>query len=262
MRVPKVLMEQNLKIFLIFARQQIFKLLVHCLISRENDKIKKMPDIYIAPSKNKKVSHKKRIIKEAIKIIEKIGEEKTKNPLAAFVALPAKVKFETQDKEEKIILLLRRHWVTNVPWILLVLLMLVVPLGTRFFPLFNFIPQRFFFIFIAMWYLFTLAFFFEKFLAWFFNLYFITDERIIDVDFVSLIYREISEAKIENIQDVSYRTGGLLKSIFDYGDLYIQTAGEVPRIEFEAVPKPDKVVKVLDQLIVQEEQEKIEGRVR
>jgi len=42
----------------------------------------------------------------------------------------------------------------------------------------------------------------------------------------------------------------------------IQTAAAIPLITFEAVPKPDKVAKTLRELRVEEEQEKIEGRVR
>jgi len=42
----------------------------------------------------------------------------------------------------------------------------------------------------------------------------------------------------------------------------IQTAAQVPKIEFEAVPNPDKVARVLRELRIEEEQEKLEGRVR
>lgn len=214
-----------------------------------------MPDIYIA-------SPRKRINAEARKIIKEVGEKKTKNPLAAFVALPSKINFETQDEEEKIILFLRRHWATNIFWILISFLMIIAPLILKIIPLLGFLPLRFKIIAIMLWYLIILAFVFEQFLTWFFNVYIITDERIIDVDFVSLTYRRITDAQIERIQDITYKTGGLLRSIFDYGDIYVQTAGEQREIEFNSVPKPDKVVKVLGQLIIQEQQEKIEGRVR
>ena len=42
----------------------------------------------------------------------------------------------------------------------------------------------------------------------------------------------------------------------------IQTASEVPNFDFLAVPYPDKVVKVLQDLRVEEQQEAIEGRIR
>ncbi len=214
-----------------------------------------MPDIFVS-------SPKKRIKSESEQILKRIGESETKNPLAAFVALPKGVQFETQEKEEQIILLLRRHWITNFHWIFIALIMILAPLILNVVPLLEFMPPRFQLMTVIIWYLLTLAFVFESFLSWFFNVYIITDERIVDVDFTSLTYRRISDAQIERVQDITYKTGGLLRAVFDYGDVFIQTAGKSPEIDFESVPKPDKVVRVLNQLIIQEQQEKIEGRVR
>lgn len=214
-----------------------------------------MPVIYTS-------SPQKRIENESLKIIASVKEKRSKNLFASFIALPTKVNFETQQQEEQIILLLRQHWVMNIPWIILAMVMIMAPIVLKLIPLLFFLPPNFQFLTIIMWYLITMAFMFEKFLSWFFNIYLVTDERIIDVDFVSLTYREISDAQIEKIQDITYKTGGILKAFFDYGDVYIQTAGTVPRIEFLAVPKPDKVVKILNQLLLQEQQEKIDGRIR
>jgi len=151
-----------------------------------------MPDIYIA-------SVKKRIAGQAKKIIQKVGEKTTKNNWASFIALPSKINFETQNKEEKIILILRSHWITNISWFLIALLMVFSPLMLYVVPFLSFMPSRFQLIILIMWYLFIVAFIFENFLSWFFNVYIITDERIIDVDFISLVYRRISEAQIEKI---------------------------------------------------------------
>ena len=43
---------------------------------------------------------------------------------------------------------------------------------------------------MLVWYLISIAYFIESFLTWFFNVYFVTDERIIDVDFYNLIYKK------------------------------------------------------------------------
>ena len=103
---------------------------------------------------------------------------------------------------------------------------------------------------------------FEKFLGWFFNVYIITDERVIDVDFYSLLYKQISDAGLDKIQDMTYRTNGIAGSVINYGDILIQTAGEQPNLEFEAVPRPAEVVKILNELITQEEQDMLDGRAR
>ena len=99
-------------------------------------------------------------------------------------------------------------------------------------------------------------------MTWYFNVNIVTDERIIDIDFYHLIYKDVTEAKIDKVQDVNYKTVGVLRTIFNMGDVLIQTASEIPNIDFTAIPKPDKVVKVLQDLRTEEEQEAIEGRVR
>jgi uncharacterized membrane protein YdbT with pleckstrin-like domain len=187
---------------------------------------------------------------------------RSRNPLSAIISFPKEVEFETQDEQEEIILLLRRHPVTNIGWILLSILMIIAPVVLKYVPFLASFPQRFCTIIVIVWYLITLSFIFEKFISWFYNVYIITDERIIDVDFHSLVYREISQCKIDKIQDITYKGGGLFRSIFNFGDIFIQTAAETQLIEFEKVPDPAKIVRVLNHLIIQEEQEKIDGRVR
>jgi hypothetical protein len=44
--------------------------------------------------------------------------------------------------------------------------------------------------------------------------------------------------------------------------VFVQTAAEVPNFDFLAVPKPDKIAKILQDLRIEEEIEKLEGRVR
>lgn len=140
--------------------------------------------------------------------------------------------------------------------------MFLAPMVLSSFPLLDFLPENYKFVAILGWYMISIAYAFESFLDWFFSVYIVTDERIFDVDFVNLIYREISEANIDQIQDVTTAMGGVVRTLFNYGDVFIQTASEIPRIEFEAVPHPDQVAKILRELRVEEEQEKIEGRVR
>jgi len=223
-----------------------------------------MPDIYVAP-KQKRAPKKVRAAKKKAEKkteAEKARKVHTTNPLASYISSPKNLRFETQEAKEKIILLLRPHWVTNVPWILLAILMTLTPLFLRFFPILAFLPLRFQVMAIIIWYLLTIAFVFEQSLTWLFNVNIITDERIIDIDFYSLLYKEVSDCKIDQIQDVTYKMGGVIRAIFNYGDVFIQTAAEEPQFEFLAVPKPDRVAAVLRDLIIEEEKEKIDGRVR
>jgi len=236
-----------------------------------------MADIYSGSAKKKPVpasSTKKKpsseklpektrspLLKEVRKeVYDMIG--KTRNPLSSFVARPTSLNFETQADNEKIILLLRRHWITNLRWLFFAVLMVLAPILLISVPLLSFLPDRFQLIAVLMWYMFTTAYVLESFLSWYFNVYIITDERIIDIDFISLIYKEVSDADIEMIQDVTYKQGGIVRTMFNFGTILIQTAAEKPNFEFADVPNPALVVKILQKMRMEERQEELEGRIR
>lgn len=213
-----------------------------------------MADIFVAEKKEKPSGKDNTLVKKI--------KGRSYGPLSSFCYFPSGVKFASKDSKEEIVLFLRRHWITNIPWIAISLILLFAPGVLGNFPILSFLPDNFQFIAVAIWYMVVTAYILESFLDWFFNVCIATDERVFDVDFVNLIYREITDANLDQIQDVTVRMGGAIRTIFNYGDVIIQTAGEVPRIEFTAVPNPDKVAKILRELRVEEEVEKMEGRVR
>ena len=227
-----------------------------------------MPDIFISDSNKKKKTSKKPVkapsVKKPRKLIKHSHNEEghTHNPLAAYHFHPDRAEFETREKNEEVVLLLRRHPITNVRWILIFLIMVFAPLVLSTFPFLDFLPGNFQFIAILGWYLVTIALALENFLTWFYNVNIITDERVVDIDFHNLIYKEVSDTNIDRIQDVTYRMGGAIRTVFNFGDVLIQTAGEKPNFEFLNVPNPHKVAKILQDLRIEEEQEKLEGRVR
>lgn len=213
-----------------------------------------MPDIFTA-SKVKPVHVVKKTLYKDLPMQER-------KPLASFLMRPNGVSFETREEEEQIILFLRKHFITNIPWIFISFVMFLAPAIVMTTGILNTVPANFRFIFIMIWYLVSVAYTLESFLTWFFNVYIITDERIVDVDFYNLTYKEVSDANLDKIEDVTYKMGGVIRTLFNYGDVLIQTAAEITNFEFLAVPYPDKVVKVLQDLRMEEQQEVIEGRVR
>ncbi|PIU03498.1 hypothetical protein COT44_03570 [Candidatus Shapirobacteria bacterium CG08_land_8_20_14_0_20_39_18] len=183
-----------------------------------------MPDVYVAPQ-----------AKLPIRV-----DNLTLNPIG--------LNFETRDDTEEVVLLLRRHVITNIPWIIIAIIMLFAPLVLSFFPLLSFLPLRFQFMATIIWYLLTTAFIFENFLSWYFNVYLVTNERIIDYDFFNLLYKNTSDAELNKIQDINVQMGGLSQTLFNYGTVLIETAGEIPNLEFDLVPNPAYVVKVIREL--------------
>lgn len=189
------------------------------------------------------------------------GVKPTMNPVTSFAVAPTEVVFETQEKDEPIVLLLRQHAITNLGWVLLALFLVWLPSLFGYLPI-ALLPVRFQVMLLVGWYLMVLAFIVERFLYWFFNVYIITDERMVDIDFYGLLYRDLTVAKLDKIQDINFTQAGSFAAIFNYGDIFIQTAGEKVRFEFMKVPQPARVVEIMYQLLAQEEQEAIEGRVK
>ncbi len=187
---------------------------------------------------------------------------KTTSSLSAFLARPKVFTFDTREDDEEIILVLRRHWFTNLQWVFIALIMIIAPSLLSFFPLISSFPGNYQFIFIVFWYLITFAFAFEQFLSWYFNVFIVTEERVVDIDMYNLLYTKVSEAKISMIQDVTATQGGVSQTVFNYGTILIQTAAEIPVIKVEKIPNPNLVIKVLQQMRGEEEQEELEGRLK
>ncbi len=211
---------------------------------------KKMPPSGTPPENN----HREQVYK--------LIQDVTKTPFSSLISLPQVFKFSDQSFEEKIILVVRQHWYINIKWILPALLMILAPALLTFLPLHALVPARFYFPTIFFWYLITFAFAFEGFLSWWFNVFIITEERIVDIDFLNLLNSKTSDAELDKIQDVSYEIKGLAATFLNFGDLSIQTAGEMPEIELKNAPSPDLIAKVLQTLRMEEKQEALEGRVK
>jgi len=184
------------------------------------------------------------------------------NIFSAYCYYPDHVNFSSADNQEKVVLMLRRHPITNLKWVLSVFFLSFIPILLPGFIPENFLPLEYILVISLSWYLLLSAFTLERFLAWFFNVNIVTDERVFDVDFTTIFHREITDANLDQIQDVTVEVGGAVQTFFHFGDVVIQTAGETPRIRFEMVPDPDRVAMVLRELRIEEEVEKMEGRVR
>lgn len=219
-----------------------------------------MPELYNSPQQPDKEPDLSQPAKSTLKSTQNL--KPTANPFAAFCYNPTNVRFETQEDQEKVILLLRQHPIVNLPWIFIAAVLIMAPSVLSVFPLIEFLPPNFQFVAVLFWYLIVTAFVLESALSWFFNIYIVTDERLIDVDFHNLIHKEVTESKIDKVQEITHKVGGVAGTVFNYGTVTIQTAGAVPNLEFQSVPNPAEVVRIIQELRTQEEQEALEGRVR
>ena len=61
--------------------------------------------------------------------------------------------------------------------------MTFLPWGLNFIPLIDFLPGNYQLMAIVIWYLLIIAFIYEQFISWYFHVFIITDERVIDINF-------------------------------------------------------------------------------
>lgn len=73
------------------------------------------------------------------------------------------------------------------------------------------------------------------------DFYVITDDRVIDIEKVPFSYEHRREAGLDKIQDVRYLQPSFIAKTLDFGDVRLETAGEVGAFTFDFVPHPGQI---------------------
>lgn len=170
--------------------------------------------------------------------------------------------FDGQKPGEQILLVLHRHWFNILTQFLAVFLMLLLLIGSFvylpiIFPdlaegaghtLFLFLENLFF---LLLWIIFFLIW-----VDYYFDVWIVTDRRIVNIEQKGLFSRVVSELEIENIQDITTDVRGVIPTFLNYGQLFVQTAAEMERFVFRNIPDPYTVKDMIMNL--QKKQEKRE----
>jgi hypothetical protein len=119
---------------------------------------------------------------------------------------------------------------TAAPWLFTGELLKVTMLGTYLYQMFLVLSL---FLILVLYYL---------------NVHIVTNLRIVDIDQIGLFGHTISELHIEKIEDVTSETRGVFGTLFDFGTVFVQTAGARERFAFENVPNPGKIAQVIADL--------------
>lgn len=159
--------------------------------------------------------------------------------------------FPGQQSNERIYIVVRQHWIYLVQklgfWLIFVIAFL---LYKRYVP--EMIPQLFTGewgqvtrLFEQVYGLFLLLVVFLIWVFYYLNMQVITNLRIVDMDQRGLFHHEVSELHIDKIEDVTTKIRGFFGTLFDYGYVYVQTAAAVDQFEFENVPHPARIEKLI-----------------
>lgn len=152
--------------------------------------------------------------------------------------------FEGQREEERVEMLVRRHFFTILPPLLGFGLGCIVPIvvGMAFLGKLASYDLALPFIFLAsMWYSFIWLGIFYTLTMYTLDVIIVTNKRILDSDQKEFFNRKVAELNMDRIQDASAHTNGLIETLLNFGDITVQSAASEKHFVFHKVPKPDKI---------------------
>jgi hypothetical protein len=177
------------------------------------------------------------------------------NIFSTFSQNPKGISFEGQKEKESVILFLRSHFIKNMSWILITLLLIILPiviwsyisnLGLNF--LFSPIASRFTTVFILLYCLLVFTYVFTSFLHWFYNVFIITSQRIVEIDYSDIVIHDIVATDLTHVEKVNYIQAGFAQTLLNYGNLLVHTKGNERNFEALHVPKPKETAHILKNL--------------
>lgn len=152
--------------------------------------------------------------------------------------------FSSQNPNETIIRILHRHWFNLIIQLIPAFVMCAIMISS--FVLYPYLFSGFTddgmrivfffinsFLFLLMW-IYCFVIWFDYYL----DIWIMTSERIVNVEQKGLFSRQVSELKYRMIQDVSTDVHGFFPTLFNFGDVTVQTAAEQSRFKFKAVGNP------------------------
>ena len=176
--------------------------------------------------------------------------------------------FIGQQENEVILLIIHRHWFNIlVQFLGIIFILLVMLVGSIFLTAFSidvtqFVNAKLFAFILNTLIIFLWMFSFFIWIDAWFDVWIVTNRRVINIEQRGLFVREISELEMAKVQDVTSEVIGILPSVLNYGNVYIQTAGEQEHFEFHQVPDPSGVKDMITNIIhAQEDNESIEEAI-
>ncbi len=167
--------------------------------------------------------------------------------------------------DETIVLKVRKHWLLVVASglgflglaFLPVILEVTIGFSLSFLPVTvneATTPHLRLFLYL-LWLLALWVGFFVTWTDYYLDVWQVTERRIIDIEQKGLFHRDEASVRFENIQDITIDTRGFLATIFDFGDLRVQSAGEHREFLIENVAHPEAM-----KLKIQELQDRAVGQ--
>lgn len=162
--------------------------------------------------------------------------------------LQALQRFSSRREGEEIEFVLRRSPLTLLPTLAVlaflclmpvVVFVAVVPVSLRGFLYQPY--QNVYFFALTLFYGFAWIISAIEWSNYYLDIFTVTNKRLMNIQQRGLFHRVVSEVELEHIQDITSTINGPLQTLFDFGDLQIQTASEENKILPRSIPHPVQV---------------------
>jgi uncharacterized membrane protein YdbT with pleckstrin-like domain len=162
--------------------------------------------------------------------------------------------FESQLPDEKVVLLIRRHFFAILPYVITasfiyfvgLLMVFVIPALLPSFV--SGFVYNIYILVVSCLFLFTTAFLFHNWALHYLRVAILTDDHFVEVAQAGLFSRKVSQMSLDKVQDVSANQKGVINTMFNLGTVDVQTAGELPNFLIELVPDPSGIAQKVMQI--------------
>ena len=96
-------------------------------------------------------------------------------------------------------------------------------------------------LFLGAFQLLVLIVFLVAVLDFYFDIIIVTDRRVVDINQEQLFFRSVSELSLVNVEDVNSVIADFLPSLFNYGNVEIQTAGAKEKFLMDNIRFPREI---------------------
>ena len=155
--------------------------------------------------------------------------------------------FQGKLPEEHIHYIFVKHWITSVPEAILTILFYLAPIGAVMILVWIMNIQVYLYIFVLIGLYIPLCglLLFIRWMNIVFDVFLLSDKRLIDITQYGLLHRRITIAELNQIQHVTYNSKGIVDTIFNVGVIDVKTAGSNPDIVLEVIEDPARTADLI-----------------
>lgn len=109
---------------------------------------------------------------------------------------------------------------------------------------------------LGVWLLIMWTMAWSTFTRYYLNVWILTNQRIVTIKQRRFFVREVSSLLLTRVQDVTTNVSGVVSSLFNIGDIKVQSAGADVQFTMRGIPRPEQVRNIILKYINEKTSEK------